>query len=54
VTKSTGEEWIGAPTLAKELGVTLRTVYRILDTGELPAYKLGRSSGSSGPTARRT
>ena len=24
------------------LGITLRTLYRLIDTGELPAYKLGR------------
>lgn len=24
------------------LGVALRTLYRIIDTGELPAYKFGR------------
>ncbi|MDQ3643139.1 MAG: helix-turn-helix domain-containing protein [Actinomycetota bacterium] len=42
MTKSTGEDWLGAPALAKELGITLRTMYRILDTGDLPAYKLGR------------
>ncbi len=30
------------PALAKELGVRMRTIYRIIDAGELPAYKLGR------------
>ena len=30
------------PALAKQLGVTMRTLYRILDSGELPAYKIGR------------
>ena len=42
MTKSTGEDWVGVPALAKELGVTMRTIYRILDTGELESYKLGR------------
>lgn len=42
VPKSTGDDWLGVPALAKELGVTMRTLYRILDSGELPSYKLGR------------
>jgi excisionase family DNA binding protein len=42
VTKSTGEDWVGAPALARELGIMLRTLYKILDFGELPSYKLGR------------
>src|SRR3954471_12126313 len=35
-------EWMGTPDVAKYLGVTLRTVYRLIDLGELPAYQLGR------------
>jgi excisionase family DNA binding protein len=27
---------------AKRLGVTSRTLYRFIDQGELPAYRLGR------------
>jgi excisionase family DNA binding protein len=42
VTKSTGENWFGVPALAEELGVTLRTVYRLLDSGELASYRIGR------------
>jgi excisionase family DNA binding protein len=42
VTKSTGEAWIGVPALAKELGVTMRTLYKIVDSGDVPAYKFGR------------
>ena len=42
MTKSTGEDWVGVPALAKELGVTMRTVYKLLDAGELPAYRFGR------------
>lgn len=42
VTNSTGNEWLGVPALAKQLGVTIPTLYRILDSGELPAYKIGR------------
>ena len=30
------------PALAKQLGVTIPTLYRILDSGELPSYKIGR------------
>lgn len=29
------------PALAKELGVTMRTVYKLLDAGDLPAYRFG-------------
>ena len=42
VTKSTGDGWVGVPALAKELGIAIRTVYGILDTGDLPSYKFGR------------
>jgi hypothetical protein len=28
VTKSTGDDWLGAPALAKEFGITLRTMYQ--------------------------
>jgi hypothetical protein len=30
VTKSTGDDWVGAPALARELGIMLRTLYKIL------------------------
>ena len=42
VTKSMGEDWLGVPALAEELGMTMRTLYRILNLGELPCYKIGR------------
>lgn len=42
MTKSTGEHWVGVPALAKELGVAMPTMYRLLDSGELPSYKIGR------------
>jgi excisionase family DNA binding protein len=42
VTNTTGPEWLGVPALAELLGVTMRTLYRMLDSGELPAYKIGR------------
>ena len=28
--------------VADRLGVSLRSVYRLIDTGQLPAYKIGR------------
>ena len=40
--KSTGEYWMGAPAVAAYLGVTLRTVYAIIDEGQLPAFKIRR------------
>ncbi len=35
-------EWIGTPEACARLGVTLRTLYRFIDEGLLPAYKMGR------------
>jgi excisionase family DNA binding protein len=34
--------WMSTPSAAEYLGVNTRTVYRLLDEGELPAYKFGR------------
>ena len=39
--RSTGENWIGTTDLAVELGITVRTLYRLIDRGELTAYKFG-------------
>ena len=33
---------MGAPAVAAYLGVTLRTVYAIIDEGQLPAFKIRR------------
>ncbi len=33
---------MGVPELAEYLGVGLRTVYKFLDQGLIPAYRLGR------------
>ncbi len=33
---------MGAPAAAKRLGIRLVTLYRIIDGGELPAYKIRR------------
>lgn len=34
--------WIGTAEASDRLGVTLRTLYRLIDEGRLPAYKIGR------------
>lgn len=37
-----GDDWLGAPGAAQYLGVTLRVVYKLVDRGEIPAYRIGR------------
>ena len=34
--------WLGTKEAARRLGVTPRTLYRFIDDGGLPAYRLGR------------
>jgi len=34
--------WMSTREACEHLGVTLRTLYRFIDEGELPAYKMGR------------
>lgn len=34
--------WVGTKEACARLGVTLRTLYRFIDEGQLPAYKMGR------------
>lgn len=34
--------WLSSQQASERLGVTLRTLYRLIDTGQLPAYKIGR------------
>ncbi len=34
--------WMGTREACEQLGVTLRTLYRFIDEGQLPAYKFGR------------
>ena len=34
--------WMSTQAAARRLGVTVRTLYRMIDEGQLPAYKLGR------------
>lgn len=34
--------WVGTREAAERLGVTLRTLYRFIDEGLVPAYRFGR------------
>ena len=34
--------WLNTAETARRLGVTSRTLYRFIDEGQLPAYRLGR------------
>jgi excisionase family DNA binding protein len=36
------DEWLSTGGAAKLLGITPRTLYRLVDEGQLPAYKFGR------------
>jgi excisionase family DNA binding protein len=39
----TGEKaWVGTKEAAARLGITLRSLYRFIDEGDLAAYKFGR------------
>jgi excisionase family DNA binding protein len=35
-------EWLSTKEAASRLGLTTRTVYRLIDDGQIPAYKFGR------------
>ena len=35
-------EWLNTAETARRLGVTARTLYRFIDEGQLPAYRMGR------------
>jgi excisionase family DNA binding protein len=35
-------EWLSTREAARQLGVTVRTLYRLVDAGELAAYRIGR------------
>ena len=37
-----GPRWMGTQEAARYLGITPRTLYRFIDEGRLPAYKMGR------------
>ena len=34
--------WLGTREAAEQLGITLRTLYRFIDEGLVPAYRFGR------------
>jgi excisionase family DNA binding protein len=34
--------WLSTGEASERLGVTLRTLYRLVDEGRIPAYKIGR------------
>ena len=35
-------DWLSTKEASERLGVTLRTLYRFIDEGRLPAYQMGR------------
>ncbi len=35
-------QWMSTGEAARRLGVTVRTLYRLIDEAQLPAYKFGR------------
>lgn len=35
-------EWLSTGDAAERLGINTRTLYRLIDSGEMPAYKFGR------------
>lgn len=37
-----GEDWFGVPGAAGYLGVVQRTIYKLVDQGDIPAFKIGR------------
>ena len=34
--------WLGTAEAARQLGITPRTLYRLIDEAQVPAYKFGR------------
>lgn len=40
--KARASEWLGTKETAERLGVSLRTVYKLIDDGQLPGYQIGR------------
>ncbi len=41
-TTDAAPEWLGTTAAARHLGITPRTLYRLIDQGAIPAYALGR------------
>ena len=42
MTKTDPPVWMGSQATADYLGITTRTLYRLIDDGQLTAYKIGR------------
>ena len=42
MTSSADIEWLSTQEAARRLGITTRTLYRFVDQGDLPAYRMGR------------
>jgi excisionase family DNA binding protein len=42
MTEQSSPAWMGTTEACERLGITLRTLYRLIDEGKLPAYKIGR------------
>lgn len=38
-----GGDWLSTKDASRLLGITPRTLYRLIDEGQLPAYKVGRT-----------
>jgi excisionase family DNA binding protein len=47
VPSSTGMDWFSTKEAAQYLGITPRTLYRLIDVGQVPAYKMGASFASA-------
>ncbi len=39
---STQAQWLGTTAAADQLGITTRTLYKVIDTGALSAHRFGR------------
>ena len=36
------KEWLSSKEAASRIGITQRTLYRFIDEGQIPAYRIGR------------
>jgi excisionase family DNA binding protein len=36
------DDWLGTKEASERMGITLRTLYRLIDEGQIAAYKFGR------------
>ena len=39
---SVTKEWLSSKEAASRIGITHRTLYRFIDEGQIPAYRIGR------------